>query len=871
MPINFYTPTFRQQTNPIDLNTLAKTYNTLEQGHQQAIQTKSQIDAQLAQLDLNEAEDGWRQEQLNKMRTALNENMQYGNAYSAIDDVVRTYGDISSNAGMIGRLRAQKDYKEYLTNLDKRQDLSEDKKNYFREVNQYNYSDVTDKNGNIIGGTKWNPTDHEVTEIPLSELTKQAIQITAKEAGGGNTIYYMGEDGKLTSDYSKSVDGLPYMNKGGKYEKLPKEKLKAALESIILTTPGAQASLDQDYKVANWKQDKLVKANGDKAVVGEVTDEKGIRLTPQQYLEKRLDGFYQSATYSRYYSNIEPLAGMSVQAAKARSITKQSGGGFNLGDFVNASINTTPGAYYINKSSAISSEVSKFKAATETLKGFADRNNIKFDISDVDGSYKRISDTYAANGGIVPKEIYDTYKEYKRSTTAYEQLIPPGAGEDFKKKLQFSTALENGVDLGMIKGNEYVNDYVTQINKLYGDSNEAKFYLNGDFGQTIKNIPNYKDLGLVIKTDGNGLNYLSLSKENANNLYLVAKELDGFVDGTDKNRLTGSDIPLTWSVNNSSSIGYNGAQTKRIFHTVNNLYSKTSKSVDDIINNEFENIPTEAVSQTDVIQTAAVSLVDSGKFSDLNSATKYVQDQLNSNVFNGAGERYNMAIGYEGKPANYNNTGAQRNAIMQIVRRVRAKDPELASISYDKNTLKTLINVTLTPTMMKDADIKEYAKTAGINGYNFNLVVDNMFNNESKNAIINSPQFKNNVEFTTAVNAGVKQFNNLDGSTLMTDGNGNYGIMDNGVVKPIDRNQAINVYKANKTYDDVVYYYNQQYKQYNGDIPTNVLNSMYSTIFNMVKSISPSDVNATDLNSLSPTGALKFREIINNIQNSTLD
>lgn len=145
MPINFYTPTFRQQVNPIDLNVLARTYNTLEQGHQQAIQTKSQIDAQLAQLDLNEAEDAWRQEQLNKVRNALTENMQYGNAYSSLDDIVGTYGDITSSPGMIGRLRAQQDYKAYMNNLDKRTDLSEDYKNYYRTVNKYNYQDITDK------------------------------------------------------------------------------------------------------------------------------------------------------------------------------------------------------------------------------------------------------------------------------------------------------------------------------------------------------------------------------------------------------------------------------------------------------------------------------------------------------------------------------------------------------------------------------------------------------------------------------------------------------------------------------------------------------------------------------------------------------
>lgn len=71
--------------------------------------------------------------------------MQYGNAYSSLDDIVGTYGDITSSPGMIGRLRAQQDYKAYMDNLDKRTDLSEDYKNYYRTVNKYNYQDVTDK------------------------------------------------------------------------------------------------------------------------------------------------------------------------------------------------------------------------------------------------------------------------------------------------------------------------------------------------------------------------------------------------------------------------------------------------------------------------------------------------------------------------------------------------------------------------------------------------------------------------------------------------------------------------------------------------------------------------------------------------------
>ena len=256
MPINFYTPTFRQQVNPIDLNVLARTYNTLEQGHQQAIQTKSQIDAQLAQLDLNEAEDAWRQEQLNKVRNALTENMQYGNAYSSLDDIVGTYGDITSSPGMIGRLRAQQDYKAYMDNLDKRTDLSEDYKNYYRAINKYNYQDITDKNGNVIGGSKWTPIDKEVSEIPMNQILNQALQWAAKEQGGGSQTRWLDANGKVTDDITKSVTGEIYSHTKGDWQRLSKAKLAEAVKAVIENTPGAKASLEQDYKIAKWKYDQ---------------------------------------------------------------------------------------------------------------------------------------------------------------------------------------------------------------------------------------------------------------------------------------------------------------------------------------------------------------------------------------------------------------------------------------------------------------------------------------------------------------------------------------------------------------------------------------------------------------------------------------
>ncbi len=241
MPINFYTPTFRQQVNPIDLNVLARTYNTLEQGHQQAIQTKSQIDAQLAQLDLNEAEDAWRQEQLNKVRNALTENMQYGNAYSSLDDIVGTYGDITSSPGMIGRLRAQQDYKAYMNNLDKRTDLSEDYKNYYRTINKYNYQDITDKNGNVIGGSKWTPIDKEVSEIPMNQILNQALQWAAKEQGQAGS--------GSSAQRKQAIDNLTYKGTPVRIDNFMPAQAQAEITSNRQSIAGLLSKYNPDINI----------------------------------------------------------------------------------------------------------------------------------------------------------------------------------------------------------------------------------------------------------------------------------------------------------------------------------------------------------------------------------------------------------------------------------------------------------------------------------------------------------------------------------------------------------------------------------------------------------------------------------------------
>lgn len=514
MPINFYTPTFRQQVNPIDLNVLARTYNTLEQGHQQAIQTKSQIDAQLAQLDLNEAEDAWRQEQLNKVRNALTENMQYGNAYSSLDDIVGTYGDITSSPGMIGRLRAQQDYKAYMDNLDKRTDLSEDYKNYYRAVNKYNYQDITDKNGNVIGGSKWTPIDKEVSEIPMNQILNQALQWAAKEQGGGSQTRWLDANGKVTDDITKSVTGEIYSHTKGDWQRLSKAKLAEAVKAVIENTPGAKASLEQDYKIAKWKYDQ----NGSNP---DITDKNGILLTPEQYLAKRIDPFYNAATFYNQSSDTTYGVAWKAQLALAQKTTANNTQRKQAID--NLTYKGTPVRIDNFMPAQAQAEITTNR---QSIAGLLTKYNpdINIDLS--------TADTDVIRNSIMSNISNPTDRAYALSylndiidNQEYINNLKVGKSQD---NIDGFDTYNSIISLSDLPSNKYSDTYSKYVNQIFGDSSAIRQYFNNDdvYNSFISALGGEKkaaSLGIRFGSDGNGYRYAELPKDYHKSIYSFGK------------------------------------------------------------------------------------------------------------------------------------------------------------------------------------------------------------------------------------------------------------------------------------------------------------------------------------------------------------
>lgn len=558
MPIQEFNPVFRPVINPIDLDKLGQAYDTLEQGHLKAIDTASAVEAELAKLDLNEAEDEWRQQQVNKIRSAVTNNSTYGNAYGALDDVIRENGSIMSNPGMIGRLRAQQDYKKYIDNLEKRTDIPEDYKAYFKEQNTYNYKDITDNKGNIIGGSKWNPAVQEVSTVPMSQLLDKALQWAAKESGGGSQTRWLDSQGKVTNDITKSVTGEIYSSATNKWERLSKDKLAAAVAAVIENTPGAKASLDQDYKIAKWKYDKSGGNNPD------ITNKDGILLTPEEYLNKRIDPFYKAATYYNQTSSTTYGEAWKAQLALARQqAVAGSGGASNRAGYSDI-LTTTTNPIRIDNfvPSTAQAEISTNKQnIADLLK--ASNPNLDFNLdgktSDdikqlIKDNIKDPMEQYRALGNL---EIIDDAQDYLNG-------LKEGQEPDTAEAFDAYNAIISMSDLP--KDNKYAKQYSKAVNNIFGSSQAIRQYFTSDdsfdgFIASIGGENKAKSLGITFGTK-NGKKYAELSRDYNRSLYSFAKaSREGISQNTNIFGALWNDLKGTvnsyWG-NNVVQVGTNG-------------------------------------------------------------------------------------------------------------------------------------------------------------------------------------------------------------------------------------------------------------------------------------------------------------------------
>lgn len=317
-----FNPIHRSNVTPIDIDTFGNTYRELEQGHQRAVQFESALKTEMAKLDLNEAEDAWRQQKIDGIRATLSENTKYGNAAGAVDDLVRAQGDIFSDPALLGRLRAQQDYKTYINNLDKRTDISEDYKNYYRARTKYNYRDITDDNGKVVGGTKWEPNERPVSQIDLNDVYTAALKYVSPDSGSyQNTMFLDPTTNRTSKTYTPGAQLVRLNTVTNSYEKLGADKLQAAVKAAMDANPAIKASLEQDFKIDKWKHEQ----NPD--IFTDAYNSKGILKTFDEYVQDKINPFIAAKKYNKFVSENKYNDSLlnSLWTIKAKAAAKGTG------------------------------------------------------------------------------------------------------------------------------------------------------------------------------------------------------------------------------------------------------------------------------------------------------------------------------------------------------------------------------------------------------------------------------------------------------------------------------------------------------------------------------------------------------------------
>lgn len=316
MPININTAGYQKKERvAAPLEVYASTLDTLQKKHDTAIETQNQVKTFLANKQLNEAENQWLSDYTQSINNQIEAAAQEGSYATALTTARRLAGEVASNPGLIGRERYQAEFKKFQDEVNNSKDYDGDIKAYALEQNKYNYQDQVDENGRVVGGSQFQPNYRPVEQVDYSTIYQKALATVGVDAASGESLVWGDENGNLKSGEGNIAAGdVPYLKKGGSIQQLSKEKIRAAFEAALNETPGARASLEQDYRVNAWKATKG-KSNL-------VTKKDGTIMSQAEFEENLFAPRYEASAYKRVSSSIDTSIGFTMLERSRRESAK---------------------------------------------------------------------------------------------------------------------------------------------------------------------------------------------------------------------------------------------------------------------------------------------------------------------------------------------------------------------------------------------------------------------------------------------------------------------------------------------------------------------------------------------------------------------
>lgn len=224
--------------------------NSRIQAKKEASQQATAIDAALGAIEKGLHNDDktnqWFSDYKQNVKNQITESIDIGNYNQAINTAIRLAGSMETDSALIGRLEANKNYKDWLDKLSKlrlNKDISKDTEEYFIEHNQFNYEDRFDSNGNVIKGNTYENLDIPVKDINIDDYIFKAFKLMTPKKPEATNYTLVNKDGTGISESEEVI-----------YE----SDIIRNLNEIFRLEPDMEASLWQRYLVESNKYKKLI-------------------------------------------------------------------------------------------------------------------------------------------------------------------------------------------------------------------------------------------------------------------------------------------------------------------------------------------------------------------------------------------------------------------------------------------------------------------------------------------------------------------------------------------------------------------------------------------------------------------------------------
>lgn len=876
----------------VDLNTLGNTFNTLEQGHKEAIKTVSNLQAEMAKLELNEAENEWRQQKISEIQQTIDNNTIFGNSAAALDDIIVKAGNLASDAGMIGRLQAQKDYTEFKNKIINDKTLPEDYKEYYLENNPYYYKDIVDeKTGKVISGTKWNPNISPTAVVDLSSLISKGLQWAARESGSYNQVRWLDKNGNPTTNPNEVFDGEYYDDTTHSFEKLDRSKIEAGIRAAIESTPGAKESLQQDYDIALWKHKKAINATkGKYNIVSDVTDDNGITLSPQQYLNKRISPALYAAEY--YNTTRKTTYGNGLKTYKAAEQAAETAKkNAELDDEYIKSLNRTsdtkPITINYNMTAELMGEKQNIQNELYNLFKNAVGRDVNIDMTNAstDGWKNTLTRAYLTikKNGATEQQLRDfkvktseLIRKYDEITMNYDNLTKD-LKEDDKYLVDYVSRMKNGGSFN--KDNPYDQKLLKDIQAEFGDKGQyydVSFNNIDEYNQAIQILNSNNEngfLGLGFNTgrkeiDGKSVNYIRLPKEYYQNMLLLSNTVNAAAKGNVDNitvQVLDSEynpiIPKSQQDNSYVTSPYNS--TSQIYDFESNyshkyLYNVYRKAAD----KKFLNYSNDFIKQQDKLNTVIDNYQEiTIGHQSLPGETNYQQlllHQLNANQIDNTEYNLRLKIDQEELRRKIISHGFGNTRMFTVkdddgygtfkeVTNTKNREDEGNKIISAIGNGKAVFNSAHNPFFGSGTNITIYPKldsNGNPTGIPKTYFIPGLVNDEAQEAFENNPYTKASDHVAKMDVYGMTANLSESGDTptlgaqqLIANGGNLFTYKNGNIEVNIDRKTAVDIYDAMNEYIDIQNNFTQGNLQLDNE---NVVERLNRRIFEIAKTITNS-------------------------------